>query len=81
MLSKSVEFLFRIYRNIFSAAVHQLAGAGAGCRFEPTCSEYSHQAFRQHSPGKAAILSVSRILRCNPFFRGGWDPIPAPKHR
>jgi len=45
------------------------------CRFTPTCSEYSLQAFGKYNFFKALYLSVSRILRCNPFFKGGYDPL------
>lgn len=45
------------------------------CRFYPTCSSYSIQAFEKYNPAKAAWLSVKRILRCNPFNPGGYDPL------
>ncbi|MCF7870649.1 MAG: membrane protein insertion efficiency factor YidD [Candidatus Omnitrophica bacterium] len=45
------------------------------CIYAPTCSEYAKQAFRKHSFLKALSLAVLRILRCNPFFRGGFDPV------
>ncbi len=45
------------------------------CRFSPTCSEYSLKAFKKYDAGKAIFLSVSRVLRCNPFFKGGDDPL------
>lgn len=45
------------------------------CRFYPTCSEYSIQAFKIYSFPKAFFLTGWRILRCNPFNKGGYDPI------
>jgi len=45
------------------------------CRFYPTCSEYSIQAFNFYSWPKAFILTIWRILRCNPFVKGGYDPV------
>lgn len=48
------------------------------CRFHPTCSEYSRQALTKYGLGKGSFLSVKRILRCNPFFHGGYDPVPEP---
>ncbi|MCZ7602937.1 MAG: membrane protein insertion efficiency factor YidD [Melioribacteraceae bacterium] len=45
------------------------------CRFYPTCSEYSVQAFRKYGVIKGGAKSVWRILRCNPFNKGGYDPI------
>lgn len=49
---------------------------GHHCRFTPTCSEYAMEALAVHGAVKGLILSVWRILRCNPFCRGGYDPVP-----
>ncbi len=46
------------------------------CRYHPTCSEYSMDALRKHGAIKGSIMSFFRILRCNPFFKGGLDPVP-----
>ena len=46
------------------------------CRFEPTCSEYSMQAFSRHGFFAGLILSAHRVLRCNSFCRPGYDPVP-----
>ena len=46
------------------------------CRFTPSCSEYALTAFRERNIFAAIILSTWRILRCNPFGRGGYDPVP-----
>ncbi|MEX0322160.1 MAG: membrane protein insertion efficiency factor YidD [Puniceicoccaceae bacterium] len=53
-----------------------MVAPGSGCRFEPTCSEYSLQAIRQHGPLKGAWLSVKRISRCHPWGGHGYDPVP-----
>ena len=58
------------YRNAISP---YLPGA---CRFTPTCSEYAVEAIRRHGAGKGLLLAGWRILRCNPFCRGGFDPVP-----
>ena len=46
------------------------------CRFRPTCSEYAMTAIARHGALKGSLLSAWRILRCNPFCRGGYDPVP-----
>jgi putative membrane protein insertion efficiency factor len=46
------------------------------CRFTPTCSEYAIQAVGKYGVKKGGWLAVKRVLRCNPFFPGGNDPIP-----
>jgi putative membrane protein insertion efficiency factor len=46
------------------------------CRFTPTCSEYSMQAFSRHGFLKGLWLTVRRVLRCHPFNPGGYDPVP-----
>ncbi len=50
------------------------------CRFLPTCSEYALEAFRRHGFFKGLLLSVRRIFRCNPFGKGGFDPVPSDFH-
>lgn len=46
------------------------------CRFYPTCSAYALQALERFGAFKGSILSIWRILRCNPFCKGGIDPVP-----
>ena len=46
------------------------------CRFTPTCSSYAIEAFEKRGFFVGLILTVWRILRCNPFCRGGYDPVP-----
>ncbi|MCX7880691.1 MAG: membrane protein insertion efficiency factor YidD [Ignavibacteria bacterium] len=46
------------------------------CRFYPTCSEYSIEAFKKYGSLKGAFLSIKRIVKCNPLHRGGYDPVP-----
>nr|WP_243436186.1 membrane protein insertion efficiency factor YidD [Acanthopleuribacter pedis] len=50
----------------------------AVCRFHPSCSTYGLEAFKTYSLPKALFLTAYRILRCNPFSRGGYDPLPLP---
>lgn len=46
------------------------------CRFTPTCAEYAAQAISRHGLIKGSFLALWRLLRCNPFCRGGHDPVP-----
>ena len=48
------------------------------CRYYPTCSNYSVQAIQKHGAIKGSIMGISRILRCHPFVKGGYDPVPEP---
>ena len=48
----------------------------AVCRHIPTCSSYSHEAISVHGIRKGVLLSVLRVLRCNPFGTQGYDPVP-----
>ncbi len=46
------------------------------CRFYPTCSQYALEAIEKYGALKGGYLSVRRVLRCNPFHKGGYDPVP-----
>ena len=46
------------------------------CRFTPTCSEYAVEALSAHGAVKGVYLSTIRLLKCGPWHRGGWDPVP-----
>jgi len=45
------------------------------CRFQPTCSQYAIEAIEKHGVFKGGAMAVWRILRCNPFCKGGYDPV------
>ncbi len=62
-------FIIRIYQKTISPILPP------SCRFYPTCSEYSIQAFKKYGVFKGGAKSVGRILRCNPFNKGGFDPL------
>ena len=46
------------------------------CIYTPTCSQYAVEAIEKHGIGKGMLLAFFRILRCNPFSKGGYDPVP-----
>lgn len=64
------------YRRWLSPALHSLSPGNGGCRYLPTCSEYASQAITVHGPLRGTALAVWRVLRCNPFGRGGLDLVP-----
>ena len=52
---------------------------GPRCRYYPTCSQYAVEAVERFGAIKGSFLAVSRLLRCNPLFPGGYDPVPQKK--
>ena len=46
------------------------------CKYIPTCSQYGIEAIQKHGAFKGGSLTIWRILRCNPFSKGGYDPVP-----
>ena len=63
-------WLVRLYRKIISPLKPPC------CRFTPTCSAYAIEAFTKRGFFVGLILTIGRILRCNPLFKGGYDPVP-----
>lgn len=61
----------KFYRKYLSG----LKGAPS-CKYIPTCSEYGIEAINKYGALKGGLLTVWRILRCNPFSKGGYDPVP-----
>lgn len=53
---------------------------GNNCRFYPSCSQYAAEAIRTHGALKGGFYACWRILRCQPFCRGGHDPVPPSKN-
>ena len=54
---------------------HISSGTIPRCRYLPTCSEYAIDSIRKHGAAKGSLLAIWRILRCNPFSKGGYDPV------
>jgi putative membrane protein insertion efficiency factor len=69
MIKKLLVFFIRSYQVAISPYFPQR------CRFYPTCSEYAIGAIECHGPIKGIWLGLIRILRCNPFNPGGYDPV------
>jgi uncharacterized protein len=65
-----LQSLIRVYRYALSPML------GANCRFTPSCSEYSLQALERHGLLRGGGLALRRVVRCNPWCEGGYDPVP-----
>lgn len=63
--------LIRFYQMTISKAL-----PANTCRFYPSCSHYGYQAIYKHGVIKGSALAIWRVLRCNPFNPGGFDPVP-----
>ncbi len=71
--------LLAFYKRWLSPVLHTLSPGG--CKFLPTCSEYAATAIAMHGPLRGSALAAWRLLRCHPFTRGGFDPVPPPPIR
>ena len=71
-----VRLLIRAYQIFLSPLIAFVAGPGAGCRFEPTCSHYFLEACETHGVLRGNWLGLKRIARCQPWGGHGCDPVP-----
>lgn len=62
--------LIRFYQRFISPML------GSNCRFYPSCSAYTYQAVEKYGVAKGSWMGFKRILRCNPWNKGGFDPVP-----
>lgn len=63
-------------RAVFRGWQHLRAGRPSPCRFHPTCSAYGIEAIEAHGAVRGGLLAVRRVLRCHPWGRFGYDPVP-----
>lgn len=63
--------LIRLYQKTVSPGLPE-----GTCRFYPSCSHYGYQAIYKYGAFKGSIMAAWRVLRCNPFNDGGYDPVP-----
>ena len=70
MLTDLMRWMIKGYQNLISPLLPPM------CRFHPSCSQYAVEALRAHGPVRGSLMASTRILRCNPFFEGGMDPVP-----
>lgn len=69
-MKKLMILLIKIYRKYISPMKH------TKCPYFPTCSEYGLEAVEKYGAFKGGLLALWRIIRCNPFSKGGYDPVP-----
>ena len=69
-MKKIIIFLIRVYQNSISPLL------GKNCRFIPSCSQYTIEAIQEYGEVKGILMGAKRIIRCNPFSKGGYDPVP-----
>ena len=62
-------FFIRIYKRFISPILPD------SCRFYPSCSQYAIDAIKKYGTLKGGMMTIYRILRCNPFNKGGYDPV------
>jgi len=62
-------YLINLYRKYISPM------SAPSCKYSPTCSMYAIQAIEKHGVFKGSLMALYRILRCNPFSKGGYDPV------
>jgi putative membrane protein insertion efficiency factor len=71
-MKKIFIFLIKIYKKYLSPGNFGIKI----CIFEPSCSRYAVEALEKHGAIKGLYLTTYRIIRCNPFSKGGYDPVP-----
>ncbi len=64
--------LIRVYQWTLSPLL------GNACRYYPSCSRYTYEAVQRFGAFRGSWMGIKRILRCNPWFEGGYDPVPEP---
>ena len=69
-MKKVLIFLIKVYQNTISPLL------GKNCRFVPTCSQYTIEAIAEYGAMRGILMGIKRIIRCNPFSKGGYDPVP-----
>lgn len=78
LILKSIRF-YQKYLSLDSGWAKKLYITDKVCRYYPTCSEYTYEAISRYGIIKGLFLGLKRIIRCHPFNRGGYDPIPGIK--
>ena len=72
--SLAVRAVYWAYKSGISPILH--AFSSSQCLYLPTCSEYAYVALHRFGPIRGSWLALRRVLRCHPFAKGGFDPVP-----
>lgn len=78
MISRLLILMVRVVRLALTPFVAMTSITPRVCKYEPTCSHYAEQAIRTHGPVRGMLMAGWRVLRCNPWSRGGYDPVMRP---
>ena len=73
LLARLAAWPIRLYRRWLSPLKPPM------CRFSPTCSQYAIEALERHGLLRGSGLAIWRVMRCQPFAQGGYDPVPPPR--
>lgn len=71
-MKKILLFLLKLYKKYISP---MFKAVGVECKYYPSCSEYMRQAIEKYGAFKGAAKGLKRLIRCNPFSKGGYDPL------
>jgi putative membrane protein insertion efficiency factor len=78
VISRLLILMVRVVRLALTPFVAMTSITPRVCKYEPTCSHYAEQAIRTHGPVRGMLMAGWRVLRCNPWSRGGYDPVVRP---
>ena len=70
-----MKYIFILLIKVYQFITKPLKSVGV-CRFRPSCSNYAIEAYKRFGVIRGTILAVWRVLRCNPWNKGGYDPVP-----
>ena len=71
-MKKILLFIIKLYKKFISPIIKAM---GVECKYYPTCSEYAKLAIEKYGCIKGIYLSIKRVIKCNPFSKGGYDPL------
>ena len=71
-----MRFILLLLIRFYQLFISPIFGGYYRCRFQPTCSEYAHQAIKKYGVLKGGLLAIKRVLRCHPKGKSGYDPVP-----